>query len=184
MTVSLGPLTNALRARIVEHGWLDDLAANRARGLPAGPEGQLKARTELLRALETQPSGLLGIYRDDVPVGMMTIEELAPETRALEVWLYVDPEMRRLGIGTQALEELLSYTFEDSKIFRVECKVLKVKHGHYVPVKFLHSIGFTEECFKKAAVWVDGSAMNQFIFRMLKPEWRRLEKKREKEEAA
>ena len=164
----LAPPTDALRRAIIEGGWLDDYAANRARGLPNGDEGRLEARVKLLESLN---KNLVGIYHGDVPVGMLTVESGAPETRTVSVWLYIDPKHRGSEMSEEAMDEFLNYAFNSTDTYRVECKLLQVKGGLRRASDFLRSVGFTQESITKAAVWVDGQPLSLHTFRILRVDW-------------
>lgn len=79
-----------------------------------------------------------------------------------------EPEFRRRGYGSQALELLLRYAFDELDLYRVTAVVPAYNEG---AIRLFQKFGFMEEVRRSAALHRDGEFWDIISFGLLKAEW-------------
>jgi GNAT superfamily N-acetyltransferase len=175
--LAIGPATSELGSAAVDSGWLDDETENRQQGFGKGYDGRCEAREALAQVWDREDSeqnfGLIGVYQESEPVGFVAVDLKDDKTKVADLYVFIAPEQRRQGIGTEILDYMLS-TIYNAGYYRVEVDILRINKGG---VSFLRENGFTWESTKKAALWMDNNVYDVAHLRMLRPAW--LERQKE-----
>lgn len=80
-----------------------------------------------------------------------------------------EPEFRRKGYGSQALDLLLRYAFGEMNLFRVTAVVPAYNEG---AIRLFQKFGFMEEVRRRKAMHRDGEFWDVIGFGLLNAEWR------------
>jgi len=163
--VFLGPVADAVHLALDDE-WFADEDMNYRMGFGKGFLGVGKAQSTLGDMLSDIS---YGIYKGTSPIGFVRLSHGSPESRTVKLWMFINPKFRRQGIGSAAMEEVLTKVFTED-ISRVEIEALKINEQ---AVSFLRSFGFTQEGKKEGAHYMHGDAYTVFPFRMLKKHWKK-----------
>jgi len=175
--VALGPVDDALRAALVEEGWLEDSETNRLLGYGKGLPGIVALQEQVVGAIQGENgSGSLGIYRGGEPVGLIVLVQAPAPRRSVRFTMLMPAKVRGRGIAPTALALLCDRVLVAARAYRLEAELLA---GNKAAIKWLRHEGFTQEGFHKHSWWSDDSPHSTVLLRMLAPQWRRLQKDRD-----
>lgn len=99
------------------------------------------------------------------PIGMVTLADVNYINRSAHSHILIgDKAEWGKGYGTIALQQLLTYAFEEMGLHRIEAMVLETNIGS---VKMHKKCGYSEEGIKREAVYKNGRYHNQLIMSVL-----------------
>lgn len=167
--IELLPTTQLLRRVAMEDGWFADHPGNAVMGWGKDVEGQIKATEWFQGASE---NGMLGIYAD-APVGWLTVHK--DGERAARLKVFVAPEKRSNGIGTEAVRLVLEEFFSKG-LYRISAKVLDANG----PARrfFQKRCGFIQEGKRWSDAWVDGQPHDTISLVITRPLYRKRQKEK------
>lgn len=175
--VALGPVTDRLRAAMVEQRWLEDPETNRLLGYGRGLPGIVALKEQVAEAIVGDgPTAALGVYCAGDPVGLVLLVQAPGPRRAVRFVMLLAPAARgRFNVAPSALTLLCERILQSTRIYRLETEVLD---SNKRAIRWLKHEGLAQEGFRKHSWWSDGDPHSTVSFRMLAPQWRRLRKDR------
>lgn len=163
-----------LKEAFVNDRWFKDEDTNWMLGFGKGPQGIIGVSTaigDFKNSLDRDGKDgfyILGVYDAGVPVGFITTRDLGQNLKTVELFIFIAPEFRNQGIGSEVLQLVLKKLFESKSVFRVQGSALTInKPG----IKFFRSRGFTQEGIRKSAFWMGVNVFDVAPLRILKPDW-------------
>lgn len=109
------------------------------------------------------------IVADSTPVGTISFNSIERESRRAELGYWIAPEHQQNGYGTDAVERIVTYGFDQLGFHKVEARVFGFNEPSQ---RLLESIGFTREGVLRDEVFVDGAFHDAAWYGVLEDEWR------------
>jgi RimJ/RimL family protein N-acetyltransferase len=106
---------------------------------------------------------------DGAPIGRIEFERLSQRERSAEVMILIgDENVRGRGFGASAMVTLLRYLFHQRNLHRVWLTVLSWNDA---AIRSYQNVGFVIEGTLREDKYFDGTAHDQFVMSMLRPEF-------------
>jgi len=174
-TIEIAGVNQALREVASGTAWFYDEQRNWEMGWGRGDYGVLHAfqtfRRDLERSEAESDFGVLGIYRETEPVGYVSLRYLSPESRTVEMVLYLAEQDKDLM--ETSLQQITDHVFT---VMRKKVQRLEVDFFQHSPwIKTFREFGFTQEGIRKNAVWHGNIPYNVIPLRLLRPDWVRMQ---------
>jgi len=171
--IQLLPAGQLLRRVAIEDGWFADQDGNRVMGWGKDVGGQVRA---LEWFAEASHNGMLGIYSDSAPLGWLAVHEDGERAAKMEV--FVAPERRRQGVGTEAVKLTLKKLFGRNRkqgLLRIS---LRVMSDNFPAIKFFTKppLGFRSEGKLWSSTIVDGEPRDEVILAITRGLYRKHKK--------
>ena len=109
------------------------------------------------------------IVADGTPVGTVAFNSIDREARRAEIGYWIAPDHHRQGYGTDAVERLVAYGFDQLGLHKVEARVFEFNEASR---GLLESVGFEREGVHRDEVFVDGEFHDTYWYGLLAEEWR------------
>ncbi|XVH33396.1 GNAT family N-acetyltransferase (plasmid) [Haloferacaceae archaeon DSL9] len=107
-------------------------------------------------AIEAEPVGLVGY-------------SLEHETGIAELSCWIHPSYSGEGCGTEAIELLLEYGFEQRRLHKFVAEVVECNEASK---RLMENVGFVEEGRQRDQDFVDGEYHDCLLYGLLETEWR------------
>ncbi|WP_426962661.1 GNAT family N-acetyltransferase [Haloparvum alkalitolerans] len=140
--------------------WMSSVRPN----APATPEGDVVAE----RYLGDDRDADLVVRADGERVGFASLLDVAPDAGRAEVAAWFPPERQGQGYGTEAVELLLAYAFEERRLHRVYAGA---RADNEPSRRIVETAGFTEEGRQRDHYYVDGEHVDRVFYGLLREEW-------------
>jgi RimJ/RimL family protein N-acetyltransferase len=138
---------------------------------PHSPEEVARGFTSTARSFEFH----LRTLEDDRLIGFVSIENIEWNNQCGELSIGIgQSEDRGQGYGSEALELILRYAFEELNLYRVGLDVIA---NNERAVHTYEKIGFQVEGHKRQAVYRDGVRNDRLVMGILLPEWQKRKNK-------
>lgn len=111
----------------------------------------------LLVTADTEPVGLVGFSVDDEAAGVAVIS------------CWVEPSRSGEGCGTEAVELLVEYGFEQRRLHKFVAEVIEFNEASK---RLVEKVGFVEEGRRREQDFVDGEYHDCLSYGLLAAEWR------------
>ena len=101
-------------------------------------------------------------------VGLIALTLGKLNFRIAEVWYKIQPAYWRQGYTTEALKELLSYSFSTLKLHRIEagCAVKNI-----ASIKVLEKVGMVREGYKRSILPIRGEWVDAYFYSILETDY-------------
>ncbi|SEW22934.1 GNAT family N-acetyltransferase [Natrinema salifodinae] len=109
------------------------------------------------------------IAADGAPVGTIGFHTIEWETRKAELGYWVAPEQHRQGYGTDAVERIVAYGFDQLGFHRIAARVFECNEPSQ---RLLETVGFAQEGVHRDAEFIDGEYQDTYWYSLLEDEWR------------
>lgn len=170
----------------VEARWTHDLsylrALERDAGRPASPAQMKKKYEALEKQLEESKNSFYFTIRgkeDDRLLGFIRLYWIEWAHRAGNLKMGIgDPQDRRKGYGSEALNLVLGFCFNELNLYRLSAMLGEDNPGG---LRFFQRFGFVEEVRRRQAIHRDGRFYDLLHLGLLGEEWRQLNPKGEAE---
>jgi len=114
-------------------------------------------------------------------VGILVLTVARANNRDAELGIALLPEWHNLGFGTEMLEWLIPYAFEQLALHRVS---LSTRGSNAPAIKLYGKVGFREEGRRRSAIWEDGAWVDLVEMGIVEDEhWARRKLERERSNA-
>lgn len=101
-------------------------------------------------------------------VGTLGLNNLITWSKKAEIGFELHPSYWNKGITTEAVKEVLRYSFEDLEIFRIGA----ITYPQNEPSKqLLKRLGFNEEGLLRGYLYQNNQSHNALVFSLLRTEW-------------
>ncbi len=101
-------------------------------------------------------------------VGTLGLNNLSTWSKRAEIGFELHPSHWNKGIMTEAVKEVLRYSFEDIELFRMGA----ITYPQNEPsIKLLTRLGFTKEGLLRGYLYQNDQSHDAFIFSLLRTEW-------------
>lgn len=101
-------------------------------------------------------------------VGTLGLNNLSTWSKKAEIGFELHPSYWNKGITTEAVKEVLRYSFEDLEIFRIGA----ITYPQNEPSKqLLKRLGFKEEGLLRGYLYQNNQSHNALVFSLLRTEW-------------
>jgi len=107
--------------------------------------------------------------KEDEITGMISLEENDREIRVAEIGIWIDPEHRRNGYGTEAAELITDYGFNELNYHRIAARAHGENEGSN---KIWKRLGFTHEGTFREHAYRKGRFEDVNIYGVLEDEWK------------
>lgn len=108
------------------------------------------------------------VLRDtDEFVGTLGLNNLSPWSKKAEIGFELHPSHWNKGIATEAVKEVLRYSFEDLEIFRIGAITYPQNESS---IQLLKRLGFTEEGLLRGYLYQNNQSHDALIFSLLRTE--------------
>jgi RimJ/RimL family protein N-acetyltransferase len=111
---------------------------------------------------------LLAATGDSTAVGTVGFTRVNLERQKAEVGYWIAPDHQGQGYGTEAVELLVGYGFEQRGFHRLEARVTDFNEPSW---RLLESLGFTREGTLREHDFVDGQFRDTHWYGLLAQEW-------------
>ncbi|MBQ2864608.1 MAG: N-acetyltransferase [Clostridia bacterium] len=143
--------------------------------LPTVPKSNSEYQTSLKTRVENynnlkNPTLTWGIElkSEHKLVGSVTIEDVLSEHKLCEIGWAVNVNYQGKGIATEALTEIISYIFSNSKVNRIQAFIWQ---GNSASIKLAKKLGFKHEGTDRKARLKNGQFLDVLNFGLLRSEW-------------
>ncbi|WP_254522217.1 GNAT family N-acetyltransferase [Natrinema caseinilyticum] len=109
------------------------------------------------------------IVDESTPVGSLGFNGIDWEVQKAELGYWIAPDHQRQGYGTEAVEQILEYGFDQLGLHRIEARVFELNEPSR---RLLESVGFTQEGVHRDVEFVDGQYRDAYWYGLLEDEWR------------
>ncbi|WP_254762841.1 GNAT family N-acetyltransferase [Natrinema marinum] len=110
---------------------------------------------------------VLMIVADSTPVGTVGLHSFDWEAGRSELGYWIAPDHQRRGYGTDAVERILEYGFDQLGLHRIEARVFELNE----PSRgLLESVGFTQEGVHRDVEFIDGAYQDAYWYGLLEDE--------------
>lgn len=108
-------------------------------------------------------------YKDTLPIGIVSINNINTVHKTAEWAFYLNPEyLSTKGLGTLMEYHFLNYVFDDYDIVKLNCQVLEINPS----VISLHKkFGFIEEGILRKNIIKNNKRIDVYLLGILKEEW-------------
>ncbi len=106
-------------------------------------------------------------------IGLIALVRSALKYRSGEVWYKIHPDYWRKGYATEALKELLDFSFNKLQLHRIDagCVIENI-----ASIKVLEKVGMTREGSKRLALPIRGTWRDSYEYSILEEEYEVLHK--------
>ena len=109
---------------------------------------------------------------DDRLIGFIRLDKIEWSNGAGDIQIGIgEPEVCRQGFGSEALQLMLRYTFDELNLYRLSALVPEY---NYQALNFFKKAGFKEEVRRRQALNRDGRRWDLIHLGLLQEEWRQL----------
>ena len=168
--VALAPLTAADSDVLFQ--WIRDRDLVLLNG-PYRPVGEASHRAWFEAVQQRDDVAVFGIrlLDDDRLVGSCQLHSISPVHRSAELQIRIgEPRSRGVGLGTEAVELLLKFAFDDLNLHRVYLHVLSTNGA---AIHLYGKTGFVEEGVLRDGAYIDGRYVDLVVMGLLESERRR-----------
>lgn len=102
---------------------------------------------------------------NDVAVGTAMLTDIDEKNATAEIHIKLDLEVRHEGYGTQAINLLVKYAFEQ---LRLNCLYAKILEANIPSQKLFEKCGFSKEGVLRSRLYKDGEYKDLLIYSILK----------------
>lgn len=111
----------------------------------------------------------LGIFRDEVLVGMISLHGINYLDHKAYIGYWLDEDNIGRGIMTDSVRAMIEYAYTELELNRIEIRAgVGNKKSRAIPER----LGFTQEGVVREAEYVDGTYIDLAIYGLLKKEYR------------
>lgn len=108
------------------------------------------------------------VETDGVAVGSVSLFNIDQFARRAEVGISLSAEARGLGIGTQAMRQIVEFAFVRCNFRRVHLEAIE---SNVAGLRVYEKVGFVVEGHLREHSWVRGHYENSVIMGLLRSEW-------------
>lgn len=101
-------------------------------------------------------------------VGTLGLNNLSVASKKAEIGYELHPSYWNKGITTEAVHEVLRYSFEELQLFRIGAITYPQNESS---IKLLKRLGFTKEGLLRGYLYQKNQSHDALIFSLLKSEW-------------
>ncbi|QLG50229.1 GNAT family N-acetyltransferase [Natrinema halophilum] len=109
------------------------------------------------------------IVDESTPIGTVALNWNDLEAQTAELGYWIAPDHQRQGYGSDAVERVLEYGFDQLGLHRIEARVFELNEPSR---RLLESVGFTQEGIHRDVEFIDGEYQDAYWFGLLEDEWR------------
>ena len=102
-----------------------------------------------------------------------TVTDICPEGKFVHAGFFIYPEFWGRNYTTEAFRRVLEFAFEENDVYRVSTGCLSENYGSE---KVMIKCGLIKEAEHVDFQWHDGKLKNRLEYRMLKGEWKKMQK--------
>jgi ribosomal-protein-alanine N-acetyltransferase len=138
------------------------------------------SRAAISRMLESEGSDLSDLkkysnYRwfvecDGIVVGSVSLKNISHMMNYAEIGYGIGEHHQRQGMATVAVQLLVEMAFSESSLRKL---LAYVHEKNVASCRVLQKLGFTQEGLLREHYIINGAAENEFLFGLLKHEWKR-----------
>lgn len=110
----------------------------------------------------------LAICNEGEMVGIISLEENEKEIRVAEIGIWIDPEHRGNGYGTESAEIITEYGFNELNYHRIMARAHGENKGSQ---RIWEKLGFTKEGELREQVYREGDFTDAYLYGILEQEW-------------
>lgn len=136
------------------------------------PANDVQEQEFFENVVSTDETVTLLITSDEEPIGTVGFNEMNHEIGSAEIGYWIAPEYHNQGYGSEAVELLVEYGFNERNLHRIEARVFEFNTASK---RLLESVGFTEEGVHRDAHFARGQYQDTHWFGLLEHEWRQTE---------
>ncbi|MFW6040359.1 MAG: GNAT family N-acetyltransferase [Thermoplasmatota archaeon] len=111
----------------------------------------------------------LAIYKDEEPIGVISLVRLNKDDGNAEVGLWVTQEKQGKGYGTEAARLIVTYGFDELRLHRIYARFYE---GNESSKKIWDNFNFKKEGTLRGAAFRDGEYIDIHIYGILENEWK------------
>ncbi len=109
---------------------------------------------------------------EERPIGIISLMNISEANATAELSVIIgEPSGRSRGYGTDAIETIVRYGFEELGLQRIGLSVFEFNEK---AIRVYSSVGFREEGCLRAVLERDGARRDAILMSILEPEWRGL----------
>jgi RimJ/RimL family protein N-acetyltransferase len=106
---------------------------------------------------------------DSTPVGTVGLDPVDWADGSVELGYWVAPDYQGQGYGTEAVELVVGYAFDQLGLRRLSARVIAFNEPS---VRLLERVGFVREGTRRETAFVDGEYHDTHWYGLLEAEWR------------
>jgi ribosomal-protein-alanine N-acetyltransferase len=109
------------------------------------------------------------VCADETPVGYISLRFINECWGNASISYWVSPDEQGQGYGTEAVETIVAYAFEQRRQHKLLAHVFKFNE---VSIHLLETVGFEREGVHADEVFVDGAFCDLYSYGLLEHDWR------------
>jgi ribosomal-protein-alanine N-acetyltransferase len=110
----------------------------------------------------------LAISREEEMIGIISLEENEKDIRVAEIGIWIDPEHHENGYGTESVELITNYGFNELNYHRIMARAHGENKGSQ---RIWEKLGFEKEGELREQVYREGDFTDAYLYGILEQEW-------------
>lgn len=110
----------------------------------------------------------LAISSNQEMIGIISLEENGKDIRVAEIGIWIDSEHHGNGYGTETVDLVTSYGFNELNYHRITARAHEENKGSQ---RIWEKLGFTKEGELREQVYREGEFINTYLYGVLEHEW-------------
>lgn len=108
------------------------------------------------------------VCTDGVPVGFASLFDVHPDAGRAEIGAWFLPEEQGQGYGTETVELLVAYAFEERRLHRIDAGTMA---DNEASKRIVEKCGFEREGRRRDHYYRDGEHVDRVVYGLLREEW-------------
>jgi RimJ/RimL family protein N-acetyltransferase len=156
---------------VVTTWFADDATLRHFDAVPAMPRtaAQVDAWLDAARTAHDRFLFAIRLFDEDAPIGLVELDGILWPHRTAWLSILIGPhDARRKGYGSEAIQLVLRFAFEELNLYRIALTVFSYNQP---AIALYERLGFQREGAHRAFLERDGRRHDMVLYGLLRPEW-------------